>query len=158
MNFFTLKMARMYSRKRGKHGSKRPVKKTPPTWIRYKPKEVELLISKFVKDGKTSSQIGVILRDTYGIPSVKVLCGKSISEILEEKKLLSEVPEDLTSLFKRYAAIKKHLEVNKHDETASRGLTITSSKIGRLLKYYKRAGRIPETWKFDTERAGFFGE
>ena len=39
-------MARMHSRKRGKHGSKKPAKKTSPPWIRYKPKEVELLIAK----------------------------------------------------------------------------------------------------------------
>ena len=151
-------MARMHSRKKGKHGSKKPARKTAPSWIRYKPKEVELLIAKLSKDGKSASQIGILLRDTYGIPSVLALCGKSVSAILKEKKLSPDVPEDLTSLFKRYAAIKKHLVANKHDETAARGLHLTESKIGRLAKYYKRTGRIPETWKFDTERAGFFGE
>ena len=151
-------MARMYSRKKGKHGSKKPAKKTAPSWIRYKPKEVELLIAKFTKEGKTSSQIGTVLRDVYGIPNVLALCGKSISAILKEKKLLSEVPEDLISLFKKYAAVRKHLENNKHDETAARGLRLTESKVGRLIKYYKRTGRIPETWKFDAERAAFFWE
>lgn len=147
----------MHSRKRGKHGSKKPAKKTAPSWIRYKPKEVELLIAKLAKEGKTNAQIGLLLRDVYGIPNVLALCGKSISAILKEKKILTEVPEDLTALFKKYAAVKKHLEANKHDETGNRGLLLTESKIGRLTKYYKRAGRIPETWKFDTERAGFFG-
>ena len=151
-------MARMYSRKRGKHGSKNPAKKTVSPWIRYKHKEVELLIAKLAKDGKSTSQIGILLRDTYGIPSASALFGKSISKILKEKNLLQEVPEDLTALFKKFVAIKKHLEVNKHDETAARGLLITSSKIGRLIKYYKREGKIPETWKFDTERVEFFGE
>ena len=148
----------MHSRKRGKHGSKKPAKKTVPSWILYDAKKTELLIAKLSKDGKTPSQIGILLRDTYGISSVSTLCGKSISAILKEKKLLGEMPEDLTALFKRYSAIKKHLETNKHDETAARGLHLTESKIGRLAKYYKRAGRIPETWKFDTERKGFFGE
>ena len=148
----------MYSRKKGKHGSKKPAKKTAPSWIRYKGKEVELLISKLAKDGKSTSQIGIILRDTYGIPNVLALCGKSISAVLKEKKIVPEVPEDLTALFKRYAAIKKHLEANKHDETAARGLHLTESKIGRLVKYYKRTGRIPEVWKFDADTMGFFGE
>ena len=148
----------MHSRKRGKHGSKKPAKKTAPSWIRYKPKEVELLIAKLAKDGKTTSQIGILLRDIYGIPSVFALCGKSVSAILKEKKLVHEIPEDLTSLFKKYAAIKKHLEPNRHDETAARGLLLTASKIGRLIKYYKRTGRIPEAWKFDAERMGFFAE
>ena len=151
-------MARMHSRKKGKHGSKKPAKKTVPSWIRYKPKEIELLIAKLTKEGKSTSQIGVLLRDVYGIPNVSALCGKSISAILKEKKLITEVPEDLTALFKRYAAVKKHLEINKHDETAARGLLLTESKINRIVKYYKRTGKILESWKFDTERAGFFGE
>ena len=148
----------MYSRKKGKHGSKKPAKKTAPSWIRYKAKEIELLIFKLAKEGKNTAQIGIMLRDVYGIPSVLALCGKSVSAILKEKKLLAEVPEDLTSLFKKYTSIKKHLEANKHDETAARGLLITESKIARLIKYYKRTGRIPAAWKFDTERAGFFSE
>ena len=148
----------MHSRKKGKHGSKKPAKKTAPSWILYKGKEIELLIAKLSKEGKNPSQIGVLLRDTYGIPNVAALCGKSISAILEEKKLLHEVPEDLIALFRRYAAVRKHLEVNKHDETAARGLHLTESKIGRLTKYYKRTGRIPENWKFDATRSGFFAE
>ena len=151
-------MARMHSRKRGKHGSKKPAKKTAPSWIRYKGKEVELLIAKLAKDGKTTSQIGILLRDTYGIPSVLALCGKSVSAILKEKKLITEIPEDMTALFKKYASILKHLDTNKHDETAIRGLHLTESLINRLAKYYKRSGRIPETWKFDPERMGFFAE
>ena len=146
----------MHSRKKGKHGSKKPAKKTSPSWIRYKSKEVELLIAKLAKEGKTNSQIGILLRDVYGIPSILALCGKSIGAILKGKKMLPEVQEDLTNLFKKYAALRKHLEANKHDETGARGLHLTESKIGRLTKYYKRTGRVPETWKFDTETAGFF--
>jgi len=148
----------MHSRKKGKHGSKKPAKKTAPSWIRYKAKELELLIAKLSKDGKSPSQIGTLLRDTYGIPNVGAVCGKSISAILAEKKLLHEIPEDLISLFRKYASVRKHMEVNKHDQTAKRGLQLTLSKIGRLTKYYKRTGRVAEDWKFDTERAGFFSE
>ena len=151
-------MARMYSGKKGKHGSKKPAKKTAPSWIRYQAKEVDLLIAKLAKEGKSTSQIGILLRDTYGIPNVLALCGKSISAILKDRKLIPEVPEDLTALFKKYVAVKKHIEANKHDETAARGLILSESKINRLVKYYKRVGRIPEAWKFDAERAGFFGE
>lgn len=151
-------MARMHSRKRGKHGSKKPAKKTAQSWILYDSKKTELLIAKLSKEGKTTSQIGTILRDVYGIPSTFALCSKSISAILKEKKLVPEIPEDMTSLFKKFAGIKKHLESNRHDETVARGLILTQSKINRLAKYYKRTGRIPEAWKFDPERMGFFGE
>lgn len=151
-------MARMYSRKRGKHGSKKPARKSVPSWIRYKPKEVEMLIAKLAKEGKNASQIGALLRDTYGVPSVSTLCGKSIAGIIKEKKLSPGVPEDLNALLKRYVATKKHLVSNRHDETAQRGMHITESKIGKLTKYYKRKGTIPETWKFDAERSGFFAD
>lgn len=151
-------MARMHSRKKGKHGSKKPAKKTTPSWALYDAKKAELLIAKLAKDGKSTSQIGTLLRDAYGIPSIPALCGKSISSILKEKNLAAEVPEDLASLLKKSAAIRKHIESNRHDETAARGMILTKSKIGRLIKYYKKKGRIPESWKYDAERARFFAE
>ena len=80
-------MARMHSRARGKSGSKKPTKKSVPAWVVYKPKEVELLIIRHAKEGKKGSQIGMIMRDQYGIPDVKILIGKSISQILKEKNL-----------------------------------------------------------------------
>lgn len=151
-------MARMYSRKRGKSGSKKPIKKTVPSWVLRNPKEVELLIAKLAKEGKSPSIIGLILRDTYGIPDVQVLCGKSITLILEEKKLMPEIPEDLNALIKRLAVLKKHLGNNKNDFAANRGMIITNSKIKRLVKYYKRTGKLGSKWKFDPDKVGFFLE
>jgi|TARA_Y100000310_G_scaffold59672_1_gene55045 small subunit ribosomal protein S15 len=149
-------MARKYSRKHGKSGSKKPIKKSLPVWLRYKPKEVELLIVKLAKEGKNSSEIGIVLRDTYGISDVRILCKKKISQILKEKKISPEIPDDLTSLIRRSVAIRKHLETNHTDETAKRGLILTESKIKALTKHCKKTGRLASGWKFDPERAGFF--
>jgi len=149
-------MARKYSRKHGKSGSKKPLKKTLPVWLRYKPQEIELLISKLAKEGKNSSEIGITLRDTYGIPDVRILCKKKITQVLKEKKLAQEIPDDLLSLIRRSVAIRKHLETNNKDETANRGLTLTESKIKALTGYYKKTGILSSEWKFDPERAGFF--
>lgn len=146
-------MSRMHSRAKGVSGSKKPLKKTVPTWIRYKPKEVELLIGKMAKEGKTSSEIGLQMRDTYGIPDVKTLTGKSITKILKERKLVPEVPEDLRALIRKSALIRKHLEDNKQDMPALRGLQLTDSKIKRLVKYYKKSGRLPIAWKYDPSKA-----
>ena len=146
----------MYSRKHGKAGSKKPIRKVVPVWTIYKPKEVELLISKLAKEGKNSSEIGLILRDTYGIPDVKVLCKKKISDILKEKSILPELPDDIMALIRKSVEIRKHLEANPVDQTAKRGLNITESKIKRLTKFYKRVGKIASEWKFDTEKAGYF--
>ena len=151
-------MARMYSRKRGKSGSKKPIKKTIPTWSRYKPKEIEMLVVKLAKEGNSSSKIGIILRDMYGIPSTKFVDNKRITSILKEKKLLPDTPEDMIALIKKAVLIKKHLENNPSDEPAKRGLTITESKIKRLTKYYKRSGRLPSEWHYEPEKAAIFLE
>ncbi|MBW2969972.1 30S ribosomal protein S15 [Candidatus Woesearchaeota archaeon] len=142
-------MAKMHSRGRGNAHSNKPLNPAKPTWIRYKPKEIELLIGKLSKEGKTSSEIGLILRDSYGVPSVKLLLGKTIQKILGEKKLLPELPEDLMSLIKKAVIIRKHMEKNRQDMTAIRGLQFTESKIKRLVKYYKETGKIADEWKYD---------
>lgn len=145
-------MARMYSRRKGKSGSKRPVEKKVQAWVRYKPKEVEMLIIKLAKEGKATAEIGLTLRDTYGIPSIKTLMGKSVSDILQEKHLRSEIPEDIRALIKKSIALEKHREAHKQDMGAKRGVLLTTSKIMRLVKYYKRSGRLPEDWKFDKSK------
>ena len=151
-------MARMHSRKKGKSGSSKPLKPTKPTWLRYKPKEIELLIVKLTKEGKTGSQIGLALRDIYGVPDVKLLTEKSISKILEEKKLQPQLPEDLVALMRKSIMIRKHLEANKKDEPAQRGLLLTESKIRRLIKYYKRSSRIAVDWKYEPSKLKMYTE
>ncbi len=145
-------MARMHSRKRGKSGSKKPIKSTIPSWVRYKSKEIELLIAKLSKEEHTPSEIGIILRDSYGIPDEKKITGKRITKILKEKDLLSKLPEDLTALIKKAVSVIKHIEENKPDMTAKRGLRLTESKIKRLTKYYKKTGRLPVEWEYDPKR------
>ncbi|MBR9691382.1 30S ribosomal protein S15 [Candidatus Woesearchaeota archaeon] len=151
-------MARMHSRKKGKAGSKRPVKKKTPSWVRYNAKEVEMLITKLAKEEKTPSQIGLILRDLYGIPDIKCVVGKRVTKVLEEKKLLSKLPEDLLALIKKSIKLRKHVENNHKDESVKRGLTLTESKIKRLIKYYKRTGKIEEDWKYQPDRVRMYIE
>src|SRR3989338_1878940 len=149
-------MARMHSGKKGKRGSKKPIKKSLPIWVRYKPKELELIIAKLAKEGKNSSEIGIILRDTYGIPDTRLLFGERLSKILKEKNLAPELPDDLMALIRRSVVLRKHIETNNKDQTAKRGITLTESKIKRLTKYYKRTGKLSSEWKFDPQHAGFF--
>lgn len=149
-------MARMHSRKKGKAGSKKPIKKILPSWVRYKEKEIELLIQKFGKEGKSSSEIGMILRDIYGIPDSKLITKRKIGQILKEKGLSKEIPEDLLELIRKAVKINKHLEKNKKDQPARRGVLLTLSKIRRLTKYYKRTGKLSSEWKFDPEKAALY--
>lgn len=151
-------MARMHSRKKGVSGSTKPVIKKVPSWVTYKPAEVEMLISKLAKEGKKGSEIGMYLRDVYGIPDVKVMTGKKINQIIEEKNLQGEMPEDLLALIRKAALLQKHLEDNHKDNTGKRGLTLTESKIFRLSKYYKESGKLPATWKYDPKKISFYAE
>lgn len=149
-------MARMYSRAGGNSKSHKPLNPTTPSWIRYKTKEIELLVGKLAKEGKTSSEIGIILRDSYGIPSVKQTTGKKIQQILEEKKLNPELPEDMFALMKRAAVLKKHLKANHKDMGALRGLQLTESKIKRLAKHYKKDKKVAADWKYDPENMNIY--
>ena len=146
-------MARMHSRAKGKAGSLRPLKKSIPTWARYKANEIELLISKLSKEGLKPSEIGAHLRDSYGIPDVKLVTGKTVVKILKEKSMIAGLPEDLQALIKRSIAVRKHLESNKADMTAKRGLQLTDSKIRRISKHYKKTKTIAKDWNYDPSKA-----
>ena len=151
-------MARRYSRRKGKSGSKKPLKKPLPSWVRYKAKEVELLVIKLAKEGKPPSQIGVIMRDSYGIPDIRKIIKKTITQILKEKNLVAKIPEDLMSLMRKSAFVKKHLEENKKDRTALRGLQLTESTIRRMIKYYKATGKLDEGFRYDPKKVGMYLE
>jgi len=147
----------MHSRRKGKAGSNKPLDKETPMWIRYKKDEIESLIQKLAKN-RSSSQIGIILRDSYGIPDVKLITEKSISQVLKEKGLAKELPDDLLSLIKRAVILNKHIEKNKKDQPSKRGLVLTTSKINRLVKYYKTTGKLPQDWKLQTEKISLYVE
>ena len=151
-------MARMHSGARGKSRSTKPSDPKKPAWLALSPKEIELLITRYAKEGKSASQIGLHLRDEYGIPDVKLALGKTISQQLADKKLAPEIPDDLMALITKAVLVKKHMEANKGDMTAKRGLQLTESKIKRLADYYRREGRLPADWKYDPERIKLYVE
>lgn len=151
-------MARMHSRAKGKSGSNKPAKKVVPGWLKYSAKEVELLVVKYAKEEMKASIIGLHLRDQYGIPSVKTVAGKSITQILKEKKLETELPEDLMALIKRSVLLTKHMDANKKDYSGKRGLQLTNSKIRRLVKYYKATKKLPQDWSYDPERFKMYAQ
>jgi len=141
-------MARIHARVKGKSGSTRPVK-VDLSFVTLKKAEVEKLVIKLAKEDVKMSVIGITLRDTYGVPSVRAMTGKSISDILKKENLLTKVPEDLQNLIDRATRLKKHLGNNSRDTHNTRGLALIESKIRRLTKYYKNTGALPESWKMN---------
>ena len=151
-------MARVYSRKKGKSGSSKPLQRKEQSWLRYKGKEVELLVTKLAKEGFRPSLIGIHMRDTYGVPDVKAVTEKNITKILGEKGLLQKFPEDMLSLMRKRVQIQKHMLENKKDMTALRGMSLTDSKIRRLVKYYKRTGKIQKDWNYNPDEIKLYLE
>jgi len=147
-------MARIHARRKGKSGSTRPIdRKKHPDWSSLNPREAEARILELAKVGKSNSEIGMILRDQYAVPDVKIATNKRISKILEENNFKPEIPEDLRSLIHTALQIKKHLDKNKKDYKSKRDLQLTESKIRRLTKYYKNQDRLPNDWKYSLEQA-----
>lgn len=143
-------MARMHSRKHGRSGSHKPEKRRP-AWLMYEPVEIEKLIVKLAKEGKTNSQIGLTLRDQYGVPDVRSL-GMRVSKIAE-REVKKEVPDDIYNLIKKAVTLHNHLNSNHHDAKAIHGVELLESKIRRLGKYYARTGKLPGDWTYSIEKA-----
>ena len=129
-------MATLYGRGRGKARS-HPPKAEKPHWLKYKSKEAEALVVQLAEKGLNSAKIGLILRDSYGIPDIKIVTGKKIQKILAEKEIKKE-PQEIVAIEKIIKALKKHFEKNKKDMTAKRGLQLNEAKLRRLKKYYKK--------------------
>ena len=142
-------MARMYSSRKGKSGSSKPFMTEPSSWSNTDTKEIESLILKYAKEGMTTSQIGIVLRDKHAVPNVRLVLGKRIGAVLAENDLGGSYPEDLMNLMRQAVAIINHLGSGKHKDLHNmRSLEITESKIRRLSNYYIGEGRLPADWRY----------
>ena len=151
-------MARIYARKRGRSGSKRPfslkLKQTSsPEWVEMTTEEVENKVVDLHNLGLSTSQIGTLLRDSHSVPSVALVTGRRITKILKERESADKLPEDLQNLMRKALRLRKHLGVNKMDIHNKRSLQLTESKIRRLAKYYKREEVLSGDWKYKPETA-----
>jgi len=147
-------MARMHARRKGKSGSTHPVdRKKHPEWSSLNPREVESHVIDLAKTGKSTSEIGQVLRDQFAVPDIKVSTGKKVTRILEANGVKPEIPEDLRNLISTSLQLRKHLEIHKKDLKNKRNLHLTESKIRRLTKYYHTKGRLPTGWKYSAEQA-----
>ncbi len=141
-------MGRLHTHNHGKAHSIRPIESKFSSWVKQDPKEIEELVIKYAKDGNTSSQIGIKLRDQHAIPLVKPIINKTISDILDQNDLKSEIPEDLNNIVTKAVGLQNHLKSNKNDRRNIRSLELIEAKVHRLSVYYKKIGRIPENWKY----------
>lgn len=141
-------MARLYTSKRGRSGSTRPISKKTPPWCKYTSDEVEELVLKLAREGNSPSTIGVVLRDRYAVPLVKSITGKTVKQILTGGQQSAPLPEDLASLVKKADDLRKHLNRNRKDYVNKRSLAMVESKIHRLVKYYRGRGQLKPDWEY----------
>ncbi len=143
----------MHTRRKGKAGSKRPVRTEPPKWSNSNKEEVENTIAQLASQGKSSSEIGMSLRDRYGVPDSSLVTGKKIVAVMTEKNFAPRVPEDIRNLIVNALDLKKHVDRNPKDVHNKRSLNNMESKIRRLQKYYRREGVLPAEWNYSIQKA-----
>ena len=146
-------MGRMHTPGKGLAQSALPYRRTPPTWLKIKPSEVEDMIGKLAKKGMTPSQIGIILRDSNGVGRVKNVTGNTILRILKAQGLAPTIPEDLHHMIKKAVSMRKHLERNRKDKDCKYRLILLESRIHRLSRYYKKQKVLPPTWRYNSKTA-----
>ncbi len=142
-------MARIHARRKGKASSTKPYHVNVPEWVPMQANEVEDLVVKLGKEGLSTSEIGVRLRDQYGVPSIKLVTGKKVTKILKENKIEFTLPEDLTNLLKKVRNLDMHLKNNPRDGHNKRAMKLLEEKIRRLVRYYKDNDILPTDWKYD---------
>ena len=141
-------MGRLHTHNHGKSHSIRPIDPKKPEWVKQSNEEIEGLIIKYAKEGMTSSQIGLKLRDQHAIPLVKPIIKKSITDVLKENKLMPDIPEDLNNIVMKAVNLQKHLKENKSDNRNVRALELVEAKVHRLSTHYKKNGNIDQKWKY----------
>jgi len=109
----------MYGRGKGISKSAIPYSRKAPTWVKLKNEEVVDMICKFAKKGQTPSQIGVALRDSFGVPQVKTVTGNKILRILKANGLAPEIPEDMYCLIKKVSPSASIWSATTRTRTAS---------------------------------------
>jgi len=141
----------MHKEAHGSSGSSKPVEKNNPDWVEFEEDEIEEIVLELREDGYDPAQIGLRLRDQYGVPSVKQATGKKVTEILEENDAAPEIPEDLNNLIEKAESIRDHVDENPSDEQAQRQLELAKAKIRKVASYHREEGNIPEDWEYEAD-------
>ena len=129
-------MSRIHSGRKGRSGSHRPYPAV-----------------KLGKSGMSSAQVGAVLRDTYGVPSSRVITGSRLTDLLAAHGVKPDLPEDLQALLKRVVHLQRHLETHPKDLSNRRGLNLMEARIRRLAHYYRQKKKLPADWSYTSATA-----
>jgi small subunit ribosomal protein S15 len=107
-------------------------KLSKPTWVKMKDTELKKIIAELAEK-YAPAQIGIVLRDQYGIPTTKIF-GKKLKELLKEVGI--ERNEDLENAEKKVENMKEHLKTNITDRKAKHKLQKAQSRLNITRKYF----------------------
>lgn len=103
-----------------------------PTWVKMKESELKKVILE-LSENYSPSQIGLVLRDQYGIPTTKIF-GKKLKDYMKELGI--ERNEDLENAEKKVEGLKEHLKDNITDRSAKHKLQHAQSRLNITKKYF----------------------
>ncbi len=103
-----------------------------PLWLKMTEKELIKVIEELA-DKYQPAQIGIILRDQYGVPSTKVY-GKKLGAYLKDLGLESNA--EFKNAEKKVERLKEHLKENVTDRKAKHKLQKAQSRLNILGKYF----------------------
>lgn len=146
-------MSRIHSGRKGRSGSHRPYPAVAPTWVSIDRTELTEQAVKLAKGGMNSAQVGAVLRDSYGVPSVRAVTGSRMTALLAANGVTPDLPEDLQALLKRVVHLQRHLVTHPKDLSNRRGLSLMESRIRRLAHYYREHKLLPENWSYTSAGA-----
>ena len=105
-----------------------------PAWLKLSEEELKKIIVDLSAKYQPA-QIGLVLRDQYGVPTTKVY-GKKLSEYLKE--LGKYTNAELENAKKKFENIKEHMETNKQDKRTKHKLQKAQSHLNAMNKYYAK--------------------
>merc|ERR1712146_423329 len=153
INYYIRPMGRMHSKGKGISRRCLPYRKAPPSWVHISAQDLTDQMVKLAKRGSSPSQIGVLLRDQYGIPQVNGVTGSKILRVLKVQGVAPSLPEDLYHLIKKAVNVRKHIEKHRADKDGKFRLILIESRIHRLARYYRKVAALPPTWRYQSKKA-----
>lgn len=103
-----------------------------PTWVKMKEPELKSLILE-LSEKHAPSQVGIVLRDQYAIPTTKIF-GKKLKQYYKELGI--ERNEDLENAEKKVEKMTEHLKHNVTDRNSKHKFQKAQAKVNKIRRYY----------------------